>query len=97
MNILIQTMFFWMMKTNSVRGDLTDISIKQEALLAILAFKVRSQVYPADKECGLLCIFMYVSYYNSTASTWTLATRSNNWESVLPLPSPEASVRRSGV
>ena len=33
-----------------------------------------------------------VSFYNSTASTWTLATPRTTWESVLSLPLPEASV-----
>ena len=33
-----------------------------------------------------------VSFYNSTASSWTLATPRTTWESVLSLPLPEASV-----
>ena len=35
-----------------------------------------------------------VSFCNSTASTWTLATPRTTWESVLSLPLPEASVHR---
>ena len=33
-----------------------------------------------------------VYFYNSTASTWTLATPRTTWESVLSLPLPEAGV-----
>ena len=54
---------------------------------------------PARHGCGIqviqqniILIIYDVTFYNSTASTWTLATPRTTWESVLSLPLPETSV-----
>ena len=74
-------MLLIIMKINDVQGDLTDVSAinSLQELRSIVEVKLPMCGYHLLESILSIC---YVSFYNSTASTWTLATPRTTWQSM---------------